>query len=170
MTWYLHRVGHEVGRKRGRRLVAIMDRFTRKILSKDGRGVLYRGATGRPRALLFPGNFQYRPRVTIYDAPFYRDPRRTSDPHQHGRAWPLVLPRRLWRSLKYECVYLHAFETGSELRAGVGKWIAHYNERRPHTALAGRMLDVAYRDVLTPSGPGLTLDQMANSNAVRMAA
>ena len=30
---------------------------------------------------------------------------------------------RLWRSLKYECVYLNAFETGSEMRAGIGKWI-----------------------------------------------
>jgi len=28
---------------------------------------------------------------------------------------------RLWRSLKYECVYLNAFETGSEMRAGIGK-------------------------------------------------
>ena len=31
---------------------------------------------------------------------------------------------RLWRSLKYECVYLNAFETGSEMRAGIGKWLA----------------------------------------------
>ena len=30
---------------------------------------------------------------------------------------------RLWRSLKYECVYLHAFETGSEAKAGIGKWL-----------------------------------------------
>ncbi|WP_264806505.1 integrase core domain-containing protein, partial [Acetobacter estunensis] len=63
-----------------------------------------------------------------------------------------------------------AFETGSELRAGLGRWIAHYNERRPHTALAGRTPDEAYHNVPTPSGPGLTPDQMANSNAVRRAA
>ena len=31
-----------------------------------------------------------------------------------------VFIERLWRSLKHECVYLHAFETGSELRAGLG--------------------------------------------------
>jgi transposase InsO family protein len=42
------------------------------------------------------------------------------------------------RSLKYECVYLHAFETGSEARAGVGKRIAYYNAERPHSALGGR--------------------------------
>ena len=45
---------------------------------------------------------------------------------------------RLWRSLKYECIYLNAFETGSEARAGIGKWIAFYNTARPRLALGGR--------------------------------
>ena len=45
---------------------------------------------------------------------------------------------RLWRSLKYECVYLNAFETGSEARAGIGRWIAHHDTERPHSALGGR--------------------------------
>ena len=40
---------------------------------------------------------------------------------------------RLWRSLKYECIYLNAFETGSETRAGIEKWIAYYNAERPHS-------------------------------------
>jgi len=40
---------------------------------------------------------------------------------------------RLWRSLKYECVYLHAFETGSEAKAGIRKWLAYYNVERPHS-------------------------------------
>jgi len=40
---------------------------------------------------------------------------------------------RLWRSLKYECVYLNAFETGSEARKGIGKWLAYYNAERPHS-------------------------------------
>ena len=51
---------------------------------------------------------------------------------------------RLWRSLKYECVYLHAFETGSDLRAGLARWINYYNARRPHSTLAGRTPDEAY--------------------------
>jgi putative transposase len=55
-----------------------------------------------------------------------------------GRWMDNVFIERLWRSLKYECVYLHAFETGSEARAGVGKWIAYYNAERPHSALGGR--------------------------------
>ncbi len=41
---------------------------------------------------------------------------------------------RLWRSLKYECVYLRAFETGSEARAGIGYWLNYYNSERPHSS------------------------------------
>lgn len=44
-----------------------------------------------------------------------------------------VFIERFWRSLKYECVYLNAFETGSEAREGIGRWIRFYNERRPHS-------------------------------------
>ncbi len=55
-----------------------------------------------------------------------------------------VFIERLWRSLKYECIYLHAFETGSELRAGLSRWIDYYNVRRPHSSLAGRTPDESY--------------------------
>jgi len=61
-----------------------------------------------------------------------------------GRWMDNVFIERLWRSLKYECVYLHAFETGSELRAGLTRWIGYYNAGRPHTALAGQTPDEAY--------------------------
>ncbi len=61
-----------------------------------------------------------------------------------GRWMDNVFIERLWRSLKYECIYLHAFETGSELRAGLAKWIGYYNTRRPHSTLAGRTPDEAY--------------------------
>ncbi|GBR14230.1 transposase [Komagataeibacter nataicola NRIC 0616] len=44
-----------------------------------------------------------------------------------GRWLDNALIERLWWPLKYECVYLHAFETGSELRARLAGWIAHYN-------------------------------------------
>lgn len=61
-----------------------------------------------------------------------------------GRWMDNVFIERLWRSLKYECVYLHAFETGSEVRTGLSKWIGYYNARRPHSALAGRTPEEAY--------------------------
>ena len=61
-----------------------------------------------------------------------------------GRWRDNVFIERLWRSLKYECIYLHAFETGSELRAGLTKWIGYYNAGRPHSALEGWTPDEAY--------------------------
>ena len=55
-----------------------------------------------------------------------------------GRYLDNIFIERLWRSLKYECVYLHAWETGSQARAGIGRWVEFYNRRRPHKALGGR--------------------------------
>jgi len=55
-----------------------------------------------------------------------------------------VFIERLWRSLKYDCVYIHAFETGPALRAGLTRWIAYYNGRRPHSSLGARTPDAAY--------------------------
>lgn len=51
---------------------------------------------------------------------------------------------RLWRSLKYECVYLNAFETGSEMRAGISKWLTYYNSERPHSTHGILTPDEAY--------------------------
>ncbi len=55
-----------------------------------------------------------------------------------------VFIERLWRSLKYECVYLNAFETGSEARASIGRWINYYNRDRPHSSFDGRTPDEVY--------------------------
>ena len=61
-----------------------------------------------------------------------------------GRWMDNVFIERLWRSLKYECVYLHAFETGSELRTSLACWIGYYNGVRPHSSLGGMTPDEAY--------------------------
>ena len=55
-----------------------------------------------------------------------------------GRFLDNIFIERLWRTLKYECVYLHAWETGSEAKAGIRKWMTFYNHQRPHSALGGR--------------------------------
>ena len=55
-----------------------------------------------------------------------------------GRFQGNISVERLWRSLKYECVYLHAWSHGCEARAGTGQWITFYNQRRPHAATGGR--------------------------------
>ncbi len=46
-----------------------------------------------------------------------------------------VMVEHLWRSLKYECIYPHAFETGSDVRRGLKNWIELYNTRRPYSSL-----------------------------------
>tara|TARA_B100000780_G_scaffold273836_1_gene237937 strand:+ start:380 stop:1210 length:831 start_codon:yes stop_codon:yes gene_type:complete len=51
---------------------------------------------------------------------------------------------RLWRSLKNECIYLNAFETGSQARTGIGKWMAYYNAERPHSTHGILTPDEAY--------------------------
>jgi len=51
---------------------------------------------------------------------------------------------RLWRSLKYECVYLRAFETGKEAKAEISKWLDYYNTERPHSRHGILTPDEAY--------------------------
>ena len=61
-----------------------------------------------------------------------------------GRWMDNVMIERLWRTLKYECVYLNAFETGSEARNGIGKWVELYNRKRPHSSLDDKTPHEAY--------------------------
>jgi len=61
-----------------------------------------------------------------------------------GRWMDNVFIERLWRSLKYEQVYLAEYTTGSEARAGIGWWIDFYNQRRPHSSLDDQTPDEAY--------------------------
>lgn len=95
-------------------------------------------------------------------------------PHQHGRArgrWmDNVFIEQFWRSLKYECVYLYAFETDSELRASLAKWIGHYNSRRPRSALSERTPDKAYHGCATTPLPRLTPVTVSVSNNEKLAA
>lgn len=61
-----------------------------------------------------------------------------------GRFLDNIFVERLWRSLKYECVYLHAWETGSEAREGIAKWVEFYNHKRPHSANGGKPPAMVY--------------------------
>ena len=70
-----------------------------------------------------------------------------------GRWMDNVFIERLWRSLKYEQVYLAEYATASDARAGIGWWIDFYNERRPHSSLVDRTPNEAYTLGATP-GPG----------------
>jgi putative transposase len=55
-----------------------------------------------------------------------------------GRWMDDVFIERLWRSLKYEDIYLKGYADGREARAGIAAWIAFYNTQRPHQALGNR--------------------------------
>jgi len=55
-----------------------------------------------------------------------------------------VFVERLWRSVKYEEVYLRAYDSVSEARASIGSYLDFYNSRRPHSSLDGTTPDRAY--------------------------
>ena len=55
-----------------------------------------------------------------------------------------VFVERLWRSVKYEEVYLRAYDSVSEARASIGRYLDFYNWRRPHSSLDGTTPDRAY--------------------------
>jgi putative transposase len=59
-----------------------------------------------------------------------------------------VFIERLWRSVKYEEVYLRAYDTASEARASIGRYLEFYNRRRPHSSLDGTTPDHAYFTLL----------------------
>jgi len=61
-----------------------------------------------------------------------------------GRWMDNVKIERLWRSLKYECVYLNAYEKGSEVLKGIGRWLSLYNKKRPHSSLDDKIPYEAY--------------------------
>jgi putative transposase len=55
-----------------------------------------------------------------------------------------VFVERLWRSVKYEEVYLRAYDSVAEARASIGRYLAFYNGRRPHSSLDAQTPDQAY--------------------------
>lgn len=59
-----------------------------------------------------------------------------------------VFVERLWRSVKYEEVYLHAYESVADARKGLARYFFFYNQRRPHSALDRQAPDMVYFDRL----------------------
>jgi putative transposase len=62
-----------------------------------------------------------------------------------------VFVERIWRSVKYEEVYLHAYDSVGEARASIGRYLDFYNRRRPHSRLDRKTPDEAYFDRLSHS-------------------
>ncbi len=63
-----------------------------------------------------------------------------------GRYLDNIFVERLWRSIKYEEVYLKAYQNGSEARRGIGAYLDFYNQQRPHQALHYRTPAEVYQD------------------------
>jgi putative transposase len=61
-----------------------------------------------------------------------------------GRCHDNIFIERLWRTLKYELIYLMAFEDGIHLNQEVKRWFHWYDQERPHQALNYRTPDVVY--------------------------
>jgi len=61
-----------------------------------------------------------------------------------GRWIDNVFVERLWRSLKYEKIYINAYETPRELRRGIAEWFEYFNSDRPHQSLDDRTPDEVY--------------------------
>jgi putative transposase len=64
-----------------------------------------------------------------------------------GRALDNVFVERLWRSVKYEDIYIQCYETVPELGRGLGRYFVFYNEERPHQSLGDRTPAAIYREV-----------------------
>jgi putative transposase len=62
-----------------------------------------------------------------------------------GRCIDNIFVERLWRSLKYEEVYLHAYDSPQDARRGIGRYVDFYNIERPHQALGYQTPDAFYR-------------------------
>ena len=61
-----------------------------------------------------------------------------------GRCMDNIFIERLWRSLKYEAIYLHELTDGFAAERVIGEWIGFYNTERPHSSLSGRTPAEAY--------------------------
>jgi hypothetical protein len=70
-----------------------------------------------------------------------------------------IFIERLWRSLKYEAVYLHELTDGFKAERVIAEWIDFYNTERPHSAHDGRTPAEAYRD-------GRPVDMMDKPNGL----
>lgn len=66
-----------------------------------------------------------------------------------GRWRDNVIIERLWRTVKYEDIYLHGYETITAARNGLKRYFAFYNGRRPHSALGAATPERAYFDSLS---------------------
>ena len=135
-------------------LVAIVDWFTRRVLawrvsiSLDAEFCIEAleealARYGKPAIFNSDQGSQFT--STAFTAVLHREQIAISMDGR-GRWRDNVFVERLWRSVKYEEVYLNAYASVPEARTGIGRYLAFYNAVRPHSALGGRTPDQIYFD------------------------
>ena len=86
-----------------------------------------------------------------------------------GRALDNVFIERLWRSLKYENIYLHGYADGREAKAGIAEWVGFYNNARLHQSLGNQTPMAVWRAGVTGNLGDSTVDmplRLDNSDAL----
>lgn len=78
-----------------------------------------------------------------------------------GRALDNIFVERLWRSLKYECIYLHQFETVKQVRNAIAEYFAFYNYERGHQSLDYQTPSQVHQQSLGAQGRGNWIKQYA---------
>ena len=79
-----------------------------------------------------------------------------------GRAYDNIFVKRLWRSVKYEAIYLNGYSTTGELRLGLTKYFDFYNSERPHQALENQTPQSVYKSAEAREEFVLTLGSTSN--------
>ena len=93
---------------------------------------------------------------SIHEPGFHRGAQERGSEDLDGRQGLLdghLFIERLWRSMKYEAIYLAELETGSQARVVIAQWIRFYNSERPHSALGDHTPDEAYSGGAAPRPP-----------------
>ncbi len=87
-----------------------------------------------------------------------------------GRCMDNIFIERLWRSLKYECIYLHEICNGFEAKKLIGEWFGFYNDERPHSSLEGKTPAEAYekRDTALSPHPPTRPNGLAGGEVTRL--
>jgi putative transposase len=78
-----------------------------------------------------------------------------------GRCIDNVFIERLWRSLKFECVYLHAWETGSPAKTRNSNWMTFFNHRQTRSPLDGTLSAVSYQRAINANQPNQQVQKIA---------
>lgn len=133
-------------------LVAIMDWFSRKVLSWEVSNTLEVDfcvdALDEALERFGPPEIFNTDQGSQFTSDDFLTPLKNRDIQismdGKGRCIDNIFVERLWRTVKYEFVYLHAFGTGSELRKGFRKWFGWYNQERLHQSLEYKTPDYVF--------------------------